>query len=132
MELSKIRAAGKAILEGQWVDVPQIPGVKFLVRGASHPEVRRYGAKMFSALPREMREDPEEMEKIERAQARDAILLNWEGLQDGGAALACTAETKATAFADPELAVVFTEAVSAASAKVGKIEAEAEKADAKN
>lgn len=133
MKISKLAEAGRAILAGQMIEVPQIPGVSLLVVGSSNPAVRRLGAKLFSALPKEKRDDPAEIEKIEKAQALDAILKGWDGLTDDeGQAMPYSYETAKQWLADPAISTVLMEAINYASAQVGRIEADNEKADAKN
>lgn len=134
MKFSAIEAAGKAVLEGKWVgDIATLPGVSFKMLGSAHPSARKFASEAIRALPEAQRQDPAAMEKIQREQAIEVLVQDWKGFQDdAGNEMAFSKEALRAALSNEAIAVILFDAINAAGDKVGRVEAEAVKADVKN
>jgi hypothetical protein len=135
MKLSALKKAGREIIEGKWVDnLPNLPPeVGFLVVGLQHPEVRKFTAEAYRALTEEERKDNDKLEAIQRDQIKQVLVRGWRGITDeAGADIPFNKESLTALVDDPWSGPMIVPAINTAVEKVGVVEAEAEKADAKN
>lgn len=135
MKLSSLKKAGREIIEGKWVDnLPNLPPeVGFLVVGLQHPEVRKFTAEAYRALTEEERKDNDKLESIQRDQITNVLVRGWRGItDDDGVDVPFDRTTLAKIIDDQEMGPILIPAINTAVEKVGVVEAEADKADAKN
>ena len=87
MKLSDIALDSERQEKGAWVeDVPELEGLKLLVRGINNSDWRRLQAKLIDATPRKKRLagriDPDEQDRIQTKCLLNACLLDWDGLEE--------------------------------------------------
>jgi hypothetical protein len=86
MKLSDIALDSERQEKGAWVgDIPELEGIKLLVRGVNNSDWRRLQAKLIEAIPRKKRVgrmDVDEQDRIQSTCLHSACLLDWEGLED--------------------------------------------------
>lgn len=90
MNISDLKVDSKAIAAGQWVsEIPDLGDVRLRVRGMSSPEVAALLSKKQRAVPKKER-DRDGQPKMEASirilseVLHEAVLLDWEGITDGG------------------------------------------------
>lgn len=90
MDIQSLKKNSAAIAEGQWIDdIPNMGDLRLKVRGASSTYVVGVRARKQRAVPRNerMRDGsltPETTIRIETEVLHEAVLLDWDGLTDGG------------------------------------------------
>lgn len=90
MEISNFKRNSVAAAEGRWVDgIPHAPGLRLRVRGLSSPKAVACRRKKERQVEKKDRErgggfKPEVEQRITREVLHEAILLEWDGLKDGG------------------------------------------------
>ncbi len=90
MDIQAIRKDSALITEGQWIDtIPNMGDLRLRVRGASSPRVVAVRARKQRAVPRNerLRDGSLTVEttiRIETEVLHEAVLLDWDGLTDGG------------------------------------------------
>lgn len=135
MKISALRKAGAEVLAGKWVDdLPGLPPeVGFLVVGANHPEARRFASDAYGNLDDAGRKDPAKLESIQKEQIVAVFVRGWRGFtEDDGSELPFSRERLADLVNGEETGLILVPAINAAIEKVGVVEVEKAKADAKN
>lgn len=90
MDIQKIKKDAALITEGQWIgDIPGMGDLRLRVRGASSPRVVAVRARKQRAVPRDERQRDGSLSiettiRIETEVLHEAVLLEWDGLTDGG------------------------------------------------
>lgn len=86
MKLSDIALDSERQEKGAWVgDIPELEGLKLLVRGIGNSDWRRLQTKLIEAIPRKKRVgrmDIDEQDRIQSTCLLNTCLLDWEGLED--------------------------------------------------
>jgi hypothetical protein len=87
MKLSDIALDSERQEKGAWVDeIPELEGLKLLVRGVNNVDWRRLQVKLMEAIPRKKRLsgriDTDEQDRIQSTCLLNACLLDWDGLED--------------------------------------------------
>jgi len=87
MKLSDITLDNERQEKGAWVDnVPELEGLKLLVRGVNNSDWRKLQAKLIEAVPRKKRAtgrlDVDEADRIQSTCLLNTCLLDWDGLED--------------------------------------------------
>jgi hypothetical protein len=87
MKLSDIALDSERQEKGAWVEeIPELEGLKLLVRGINNNDWRRLQAKLIETMPRKKRIsgriDPDEQDRIQSTCLLSACLLDWDGLED--------------------------------------------------
>jgi hypothetical protein len=87
MKLSDITLDAERQENGAWVEeIPELEGVKLLVRGINNSDWRRLQAKLIEAIPRKKRLvgriDTDEQDRIQSTCLLNACLLDWDGLEE--------------------------------------------------
>jgi len=87
MKLSEITLDSERQEKGAWIgDVPELEGLKLLVRGINNSDWRRLQAKLIDTVPRKKRMsgrmDPDEADRIQSTCLLNACLLDWDGLEE--------------------------------------------------
>lgn len=137
MLLSDIKRDVAAIEQGQWVDgIPDMGTLRLKVRGADNSDWRRLMSKLTQAVPRSKlvngRLAPDDVDRITGLCLLNAGVIDWDGLEGpDGAPLAYSKAQADLLLTDPAYADFRNAALWAAS-MVGKQQAEATAADAKN
>lgn len=90
MDIQSLKKDSAVIAEGQWIgDIPNMGDLRLRVRGSSSPRVVAVRARKQRAVPRDerLRDGSLTVEKtiqIETEVLHEAVLLDWDGLTDGG------------------------------------------------
>jgi hypothetical protein len=87
MKLSDITLDSERQEKGAWIEeIPELEGLKLLVRGTNNNDWRRLQAKLIEAIPRKKRMsgriDMDEQDRIQSTCLLNACLLDWDGLED--------------------------------------------------
>lgn len=87
MKLSDLTVDTERQEKGAWVDnIPELEGLKLLVRGVNNADWRRLQTKLIEAIPRKRRIvgriDTDDQERIQSSCLLNACLLDWDGLED--------------------------------------------------
>lgn len=131
MDISTLKRNSAAVSAGQWVDdIPGMGDVRLRVRGLSSPVVVATRGRKERKAPRDQRErdgslKPEFGLILFGEVLHEAVLLDWDGLTDKGAAVPYSAEIAQAWLTDPDFAF-FADAVVYAAQIVdkGKVEAQ--------
>lgn len=108
MEISNFKRNSAAAAEGRWIDgIPRAPGLRLRVRGLSSPKAvtcRRQKERQVEKKDRERGGGfkPEVEQRITREVLAEAILLEWDGLKEGGKPVAYSAERARQLLLDPD------------------------------
>jgi hypothetical protein len=123
MKLSKIAVNSAAIENGRWVDVDHfMPGVRLKVRGFEGADYLRLQAKLTAETPRADRlkgADSPLMRELSTRLLVDAILSDWEGLENEDGTPLAYSKAKATEILANRDLLVFRKAVEWAANVVG-------------
>jgi hypothetical protein len=125
MEISTLKRDSAAVAAGQWVgDIPGMGDVRLRVRGLSSPIVVAVRSRKERKVPRDQRErdgslKPEIGLVIFGEVLHEAVLLEWDGLTDGGNPVPYSAEMAEQWLTDPDFAF-FADAVVYAAQIVDK------------
>ena len=93
MDINEIlipQSAVEAIEDGVWVDdIIGAPGLKLKVRGLSSRKVQNYRDNRFRRVPRKDRDAKgnvraEVIAQITRDTLAEAVLIDWDGIEQGG------------------------------------------------
>lgn len=140
MKLSEIAVDVAKEEAGDWVDIPDLPGVSVKVRSIHNADYRRLSAKLLGKLRRrlggrELMASGIPVEEADRITARcllETVLLDWKGItDDNGKALPFGRDTAKSLLFDRQYRV-FQDAVAWAAALVGQRDLEAEEEAVKN
>jgi hypothetical protein len=87
MKLSDLALDPERQEKGAWVDdIPEMEGLRLLVRGTMNADWRRLQSKLLEAIPRKKRAggrlDVDDTDRITQTLLLNACLLDWEGLED--------------------------------------------------
>lgn len=125
MEISTLKRDSAAVAAGQWVgDIPGMGDVRLRVRGLSSPVVVAVRSRKERKVPRDQRERdgslrPEIGLVVFGEVLHEAVLLEWDGLTDGGEPVPYSAELAEQWLTDPDFAF-FADAVVYAAQIVDK------------
>lgn len=125
MEINSLKRDSAAVSAGQWVgDIPGLGDVWLRVRGLSSPVVVAVRSRKERVVPRDQRErdgslKPEVGLVVFGEVLHEAVLLDWDGLTDGGEPVPYSAEIAKQWLTDPDLAF-FADAVVYAAQIVDK------------
>lgn len=103
VRLGSLRADIRRETEGDWVDIPDLPGVSLKVRSFNYSPYRMARDQLLQRFARRYGRDPVPAEESYRADARlyaDHILLDWRGLEDDDGKIVPIADA-ADILADP-------------------------------
>src|SRR5687767_2382805 len=109
MKLSDVRATGRKVREGVWVDAGRIKtvltGVQLRVRGAGNPDDRRIQAREYARLADPQGNLPEgAAAEIDGIRISEALLVDWFGLTgDDDQPLPFSPELAEQVASDPDL-----------------------------
>lgn len=137
MKLSSLKVNSARADQGAWVgDIPDLPGVRFKVRGFGNADDRRIQAQEIEKVPRHLRQrgriPDEDQERILNARIKGALLLDWDGLTgDDDAPLPLSPEILDKVLSDPDYRLL-REAIIWAIRIVAEDDSETAEADAKN
>jgi hypothetical protein len=86
MKLSDITLDSERQEKGAWVeDIPELEGLKLLVRGINNSDWRRLQARLIETLPRKKRLagriDTDEQDRIQSTCLMNTCLVDWDGLE---------------------------------------------------
>lgn len=93
MDIQSLKKDAALITEGQWIgEIPNMGDLRLRVRGASSPRVVACRARKQRAVPRDERLRDGSLSidttiRIETEVLHEAVLLDWDGLTDGGKAV---------------------------------------------
>lgn len=121
VKLGSLRADLARVRDGDWIDIPDLPGVRLLVRGFGYGPYQQQKSLIEMRWVRKYGRDPVPPEVAYRANAQlyaDHILLGWEGFDTP-----YTAETALETLLDPAFHELH-EHIRYAGAKVGITQAE--------
>ena len=125
MDLQSLKRDTAAIDGGQWVDdIPGMGNIRLKVRGLSSPQVVAYRARLERAVPKQQRnrdgsvKTAKAMEIMGQLLA-DKILLDWEGLEDGGEPMPYSHEAATAILTNPDF-LPFADAVTWAAQVVDR------------
>lgn len=130
MDISSLVLDVEAITEGQWVsDIPGMGDLRLRVRGMRSPKVQKLRARKLRALPKKDRGRDgmptfEASMRVTAEVLHEAVLLDWDGLTDGGKPVKYDPEVAKQWLTDPRFQR-FADAVAAAADYVDNGEAEA-------
>lgn len=133
MKLGEFKVDAAKVEHGAWVDnIPEMEGLRLLVRGANNVQWRKLQRRLMDAVPRKKRIggrlDPDEEDRITSTCLHQACLEGWEGLQnDDGTPLPYSKEVAHDLLFKPEFRR-FRDGVLWAATVVGE-ERETEKDD---
>ncbi|KKC39505.1 hypothetical protein WH87_04730 [Devosia epidermidihirudinis] len=125
MEISGLKRDSAAIAAGQWVgDIPGLGDVRLRVRGLSSPVVVAVRSRRERKVPRDQRERDGSLTAevglvVFGEVLHEAVLLDWQGLTDGGKPVPFDADLAKTWLTDPDFAF-FADAVVYAAQIVDK------------
>lgn len=130
MDIQDLRKDVAASTEGQWVDeIPGMGELRLRVRGENSPKVAALRARKLRAVPKNKRDRSgapafEEMMRVTSEVLHEAVLLDWDGLTNGGDPVAYDADLAKGWLSNPDFQQ-FADAVAWASQAVANGEAEA-------
>lgn len=114
--------------QGAWVDdIPEWGDLRLKVRGIGNSDYRRLQSKLLESVPRQKRVrgaiDPAEADRITATCLLNAVLIDWDNLQENGEPVPFSKEAAKRYLFDPEFAE-FRAAVSWAANVVSEQGAE--------
>lgn len=122
MRLSDIVNTQKRIEAGDWVDIPQLPGVRLKSRGIGNRDWRALREKLANPEPQVSTTRPPDETEDERSQRQQVelitrtLLVDWEGLSDeSGSDIVFSRERAVELLSDPEMAILRDASLYAAS-----------------
>lgn len=131
MEIQSLKRNSAAAADGRWVDdIPSMPGVRLRVRGLTSlaaVNCRRIKERRVERKDRERGGGfkPEVEQRLAREVLHEAVLLDWDGLTDGGVVLQYSEELAGQFLLDPDFDA-FAGAVTWAAAAVDQDNSETE------
>lgn len=120
MDIQSLKKDVAASTEGQWVsDIPEMGQLRLRVRGENSPKVAALRARKLRAVPKDKRGRDgmpifEEVMRVTTEVLHEAVLLDWDGLTDGGKPVKFSPELAKQWITDPDFQD-FADAVAWAS-----------------
>jgi hypothetical protein len=137
VKLSELKVNSARAEKGAWVgDIPEMPGVRFKVRGFNNADDKKIVTREMEKIParrrRRGRINDDEQKAILNIRIKECLLTDWDGLiGDNDQPVPFSAEMLDTFLTDPDYAKLRDGIVWAISI-VAEDDAEANEADAKN
>jgi hypothetical protein len=141
MDLNDAAVDPVRVEQGEWIGekygtpIPDMGELCLKVRGVENGDWRRLQMKLIAAVPRNKRPggqiDPDEADRITSVLLRDAALLDWENLTQGGKVVAYSRDVATGLLTEPEFRR-FRAAVLWAAQQVGERRASDTGEQAKN
>jgi len=105
MKLSNLKIDSSKLEQGDWIgDIPGLGDIRLRVRGLGNDDYRRRQSELSAALPRHMRKEPAEQDKVMNTLIVETLLEGWENVEDDtGAPLPFTRENVLEILADPDM-----------------------------
>lgn len=123
MDINSIKKDSSLIAGGQWVgDIPDFGDVRLRVRGLTSPQVVTLRSRLERAVPKNERNRDGTLKyeaniRVFGQVLSEAVLLEWEGITDGGEPVPYTKEQAANWLTDPDFRT-FADAVTWAASVV--------------
>lgn len=130
MDIQSIKRDVAASTEGKWIsDIPGCGDLRLRVRGENSPKVAALRARKLRAVPKGKRDRDgaptfEEMMRVTAEVLHEAVLLDWDGLTNGGKAVKYDADLAREWLTNPDYQE-FADAVAWASRVVANGDDEA-------
>lgn len=130
VDISSLRRDSKVVAEGQWVEqIPNFGNARLRVRGLTSPKATELRARLNRQAPKSDRHRDGSLKHEANARVlaevlHSAILLEWDGLTDGGQPVAYDADKAWEWLSNPDYRA-FSDAVTWAAAIVDEGNAEA-------
>lgn len=108
MDIQSLKRDSAAIAEGQWVDnIDGMGDLRLRVRGWNSPKAVALRARLFRKLTAKDRDErgaakPEAETRINCEVLHGAVLLDWDGLTDGGEPVKYDADLARRWLTDPD------------------------------
>ncbi|MCX5570619.1 MULTISPECIES: hypothetical protein [Kaistia] len=105
MKLANLKIDSARLEHGDWVgDIPGLGDIRLRVRGLGNDDYRRRQSELSAALPRHLRKEPAEQDKILNTLIVETLLEGWEKVEaDDGKPLAFTRENVLAILSDPDM-----------------------------
>ncbi|MCB5411778.1 hypothetical protein [Pseudogemmobacter faecipullorum] len=120
MDIQSLKKDVAASTEGQWVgDIPEMGQLRLRVRGENSPKVAALRARKLRAVPKDKRGRDgmpiyEEVLRVTTEVLHEVVLLDWDGLTNGGKPVKYDPELAKQWITDPDFQD-FADAVAWAS-----------------
>lgn len=118
MKIRDIRIDSVKLEQGDWVDdIPSLGDIRLRVRGLGNDDYRRRQAELVNAVPRHLRKEPAEQDRITVRLILETILVDWANVEDDkGKVISYSRENAANLLSDPDLRAFADGVIWAASA----------------
>lgn len=129
IKLDSLRADTRRETDGDWIDIPDLPGLRLRVRGTAYGPFQTDKSLVEARWARKYGRDPVPLDQVLRSNGKlyaDHILLGWDGLDEP-----YSPEKAAEVLADPAFRQLH-EHIRYAMAKVSETETEFVEDAAKN
>jgi hypothetical protein len=105
MKLATLKIDSAKLEQGDWVgDIPGLGDIRLLVRGLGNDDYRRRQAELTAALPRHMRKEPAEQDRVANTLIVETLLEGWEKVEgDDGKPLPFSREAVLAILSDPDM-----------------------------
>ncbi|MCX5518449.1 hypothetical protein OSH10_08375 [Kaistia defluvii] len=105
MRLTNLKIDSAKLEQGDWVgDIPGLGDIRLLVRGLGNDDYRRRQAELTAALPRHLRKEPAEQDKVANTLIVETLLEGWEKVEgDDGKPLPFSREAVLAILSDPDM-----------------------------
>lgn len=130
MDIQSVKRNSAAAAEGRWMDdIPSMPGLRLRVRGLTSLAAVNCRRKKERQVEKKDRErgggfKPEIEQRISREVLHEAVLLEWDGMTDGGTPLPYDFDIAGQFLLNPDFDA-FAGAVTWAAAAVDQDDSEA-------
>jgi len=130
MKLSNLKIDSSKLEQGAWVgDIPGLGDIRLRVRGIGNDDYRRRQSELTAALPRHLRKEPAEQDKITNALIVETLLEGWEKVEgDDGKPMPFTADAALAILEDPDMRAfndgVIWAAISVSEARKADLDAD--------
>ena len=117
MKLGNLKIDSAKLEQDDWIgDIPSLGDIRLRVRGIGNDDYRRRQTELVAALPRHLRKEPAEQDKITNALIVETLLVGWERVEgDDGKPLPFSRENVQAILDDPDMRVFVDGVVWAAS-----------------
>lgn len=105
MKLANLKIDSAKLEQGDWVgDIPALGNIRLRVRGIGNDDYRRRQSELVAAIPRHLRKEPAEQDKLTNTLIVETLLLGWEHVEDEkDKPLPFTRENALLILADPDM-----------------------------